>query len=127
MHAARPLHTPDCAYASRARVGRLPTSARLWTPASRCGCPTSRPALQDSAEWVGRTVGTKKYRPPEMRDSRPATSAIDVFCFGLMVEKLLRQVGLLSRLAVAYGGCRSPGLRCMLAVRKRRTGDGGLR
>jgi serine/threonine protein kinase len=37
-------------------------------------------------------VGTKKYRPPEMRDGRPATSAVDVFCFGLMVEKLLRQV-----------------------------------
>jgi len=48
--------------------------------------------MQDSSEWVGRTVGTKKYRPPEMRDGRAATSAIDVYCFGLMVEKLLRQV-----------------------------------
>mmetsp|Transcript_11572 Transcript_11572/g.33444 ORF Transcript_11572/g.33444 Transcript_11572/m.33444 type:complete len:348 (-) Transcript_11572:1319-2362(-) len=46
---------------------------------------------QDPSDWVGRTVGTKKYRPPEMRDGRAATSAIDVYCFGLMVHKLLRQ------------------------------------
>lgn len=49
--------------------------------------------MQDSPEWVGRTVGTKKYRPPEMRDGRAATSAIDIYCFGLMAEKLLRQRG----------------------------------
>lgn len=46
---------------------------------------------QDDAEWVSRTVGTKKYRPPEMREGRPAQPALDIYCFGLMVEKLLRQ------------------------------------
>ena len=45
----------------------------------------------DSAEWVGRTVGTKKYRPPEMRDKVAAQPSMDVYCFGLMVDKLLRQ------------------------------------
>lgn len=45
----------------------------------------------DSAEWVGRTVGTKKYRPPEMRESRAAQPSMDVYCFGQMAEKLLRQ------------------------------------
>ena len=45
----------------------------------------------DSPEWVGRTVGTKKYRPPEMRESRAAQPSMDVYCFGQMAEKLLRQ------------------------------------
>lgn len=45
----------------------------------------------DSSEWVGRTVGTKKYRPPEMRESRAALPSMDVYCFGQMTEKLLRQ------------------------------------
>lgn len=49
----------------------------------------------DNAEWLARTVGTKKYRPPEMtRDARPTVRllpAMDVYCFGLMVEKILRQ------------------------------------
>ncbi len=46
---------------------------------------------QDGSEWVGRTVGTKKYRPPEMRDGRRAHPSMDIFCFGLMIEKLLKQ------------------------------------
>jgi serine/threonine-protein kinase 24/25/MST4 len=46
---------------------------------------------RDPAEWVCRTVGTKKYRPPEMRDGRQAQPSMDVYCCGLMVEKLLRQ------------------------------------
>mmetsp|Transcript_46185 Transcript_46185/g.76367 ORF Transcript_46185/g.76367 Transcript_46185/m.76367 type:complete len:344 (+) Transcript_46185:41-1072(+) len=50
-------------------------------------CHTS----QDSDEWIGRTVGTKKYRPPEMRDGRAASPATDMYCFGLMMDKLLRQ------------------------------------
>ena len=45
----------------------------------------------DSAEWVCRTVGTKKYRPPEMRECRPAQPSMDVYCVGLMIEKLLKQ------------------------------------
>jgi len=45
----------------------------------------------DSSEWIGRTVGTKKYRPPEMRESRAALPSMDVYCFGQMAEKLLRQ------------------------------------
>ena len=45
----------------------------------------------DSPEWVGRTVGTKKYRPPEMRESRAALPSMDVYCFGQMADKLLRQ------------------------------------
>ena len=50
-------------------------------------CHVSR----DPAEWVCRTVGTKKYRPPEMRDGRQAQPSMDVYCLGLMIEKLLRQ------------------------------------
>ena len=46
---------------------------------------------QDDAEWLGRTVGTRKYRPPEMRDARPAHPALDIYCLGLMIDKLLRQ------------------------------------
>lgn len=46
---------------------------------------------EDSAQWIARTVGTKKYRPPEMREGRPAHGAMDMFCYGLMIEKLLRQ------------------------------------
>ena len=45
----------------------------------------------DPPEWVCRTVGTKKYRPPEMRDGRPAHPSMDMFCFGLLIEKLLKQ------------------------------------
>ena len=45
----------------------------------------------DSPEWVGRTVGTKKYRPPEMRESRAAQPSMDVYCFGQMADKMLRQ------------------------------------
>merc|ERR1740117_1384169 len=46
---------------------------------------------QDSDEWLGRTVGTRKYRPPEMKNQRPAHPALDIFCAGLMMDKLLRQ------------------------------------
>ena len=46
---------------------------------------------QDDKEWIGRTVGTRKYRPPEMRDARPAHPALDIYCLGLMIQKLLRQ------------------------------------
>ncbi|KAL1525549.1 hypothetical protein AB1Y20_020404 [Prymnesium parvum] len=45
----------------------------------------------DDREWIGRTVGTKKYRPPEMRDGRPAQPALDVYSLGLMCSKLVRQ------------------------------------
>jgi serine/threonine protein kinase len=45
----------------------------------------------DEPEWVSRTVGTKKYRPPEMRDGKPAQPSMDMYCFGLLVEKLLKQ------------------------------------
>jgi len=45
----------------------------------------------DTEEWLGRTVGTKKYRPPEMRDACSAHASMDVYCYGLMVEKLVRQ------------------------------------
>lgn len=46
---------------------------------------------QDDREWIGRTVGTKKYRPPEMRDGRAAQPALDLYCLGLMCGKLVRQ------------------------------------
>ena len=46
----------------------------------------------DPPEWLSRTVGTKKYRPPEMlRDGSSATPSMDVYCYGLMLEKLVRQ------------------------------------
>ena len=45
----------------------------------------------DSDQWLSRTVGTKKYRPPEMRDGRLAHPSMDVYCYGLMVEKVVRQ------------------------------------
>ena len=45
----------------------------------------------DPEDWLTRMVGTKKYRPPEMRDGRPANGAMDVYCYGLMLEKLVRQ------------------------------------
>uniref|UniRef100_A0A7S2DI84 Protein kinase domain-containing protein n=1 Tax=Haptolina brevifila TaxID=156173 RepID=A0A7S2DI84_9EUKA len=45
----------------------------------------------DSEEWLSRTVGTKKYRPPEMRDGCSAHPSMDVYCYGLMIEKLVRQ------------------------------------
>lgn len=47
--------------------------------------------ILDSPEWIGRTVGTKKYRPPEMRDGRVAHASMDMYCYGLMIEKLLKQ------------------------------------
>ena len=47
-------------------------------------CTTTRPS-----GWGGRW--TKKYRPPEMRDKVAAQPSMDVYCFGLMVDKLLRQ------------------------------------
>ena len=62
--------------------------------AATCGLP------QDSNEWLCRTVGTKKYRPPEMKDGRAAQPPIDIYCFGLMIEKLLRQ-----RQRVSIDGC----------------------
>ena len=46
---------------------------------------------RDGEEWLSRTVGTKKYRPPEMRDGRRAHCSLDVYCFGLVLEKLVRQ------------------------------------
>lgn len=46
---------------------------------------------QDDREWLGRTVGTKKYRPPEMRDGRVAQPSLDIYCLGLMCGKLVRQ------------------------------------
>ena len=47
----------------------------------------------DAPEWIRRTVGTKKYRPPEMgRDGgRPAHPSMDIYCVGLLIEKLLKQ------------------------------------
>ena len=45
-------------------------------------------------------MGTKKYRPPEMKDGRAAQPPIDIYCFGLMIEKLLRQ-----RQRVSIDGC----------------------
>lgn len=47
----------------------------------------------DSTEWLGRTVGTKKYRPPEMTRDHSALAApsMDVYCYGLMVDKILKQ------------------------------------
>jgi len=45
----------------------------------------------DSEDWLSRTVGTKKYRPPEMRDACSAHPSMDVYCYGLMIEKLVRQ------------------------------------
>ena len=33
----------------------------------------------DSEEWLSRTVGTKKYRPPEMRDGCSAHPSMDVY------------------------------------------------
>ena len=47
--------------------------------------------VSDSPEWMGRTVGTKKYRPPEMSGNRPALPSSDMYCFGRMIDKLLRQ------------------------------------
>jgi serine/threonine protein kinase len=45
----------------------------------------------DPPDWLCRTVGTKKYRPPEMRDGRPSHPSMDMYCLGLLIEKLLRQ------------------------------------
>ena len=45
----------------------------------------------DAPEWLRRPVGTKKYRPPEMRDGRPAHPSMDCYCLGLLIEKLLKQ------------------------------------
>jgi len=46
---------------------------------------------RDDEDWLTRMVGTKKYRPPEMRDGWRAHGSMDVYCYGLMLEKLLRQ------------------------------------
>ena len=51
---------------------------------------------RDGEEWLSRTVGTKKYRPPEMRDGRRAHGSMDVYCFGLLLEKLVRAVDTLA-------------------------------
>ena len=46
---------------------------------------------RDGEDWLTRTVGTKKYRAPEMRDGRRAHGSMDVYCYGLLLEKLVRQ------------------------------------
>ena len=46
---------------------------------------------RDSDDWLTRMAGTKKYRPPEMREGRRAHSSMDVYCYGLLLEKLIRQ------------------------------------
>ena len=72
----------------------LAEGSLIYSAATTCGL------LQDSNEWLCRTVGTKKYRPPEMKDGRAAQPPIDIYCFGLMIEKLLRQ-----RQRVSMDGC----------------------
>lgn len=47
----------------------------------------------DEPSWLTRTVGTKKYRPPEMEGGRTsAHPSEDIYSFGTMVKKLLGQM-----------------------------------
>jgi len=46
----------------------------------------------DAHEWLHRSVGTKSYRPPEMKSRSRAAGSQDVFSLGVMVLKLCRRL-----------------------------------
>jgi len=46
----------------------------------------------DQHEWLHRSVGTKSYRPPEMKLRSRAAGSQDIFSLGVMVLKLCRRL-----------------------------------
>eukprot|EP00658_Telonema_sp_P-2_P025279 TRINITY_DN20180_c0_g1_i2.p1 TRINITY_DN20180_c0_g1~~TRINITY_DN20180_c0_g1_i2.p1 ORF type:complete len:359 (+),score=85.27 TRINITY_DN20180_c0_g1_i2:151-1227(+) len=47
---------------------------------------------QDSSEWLHRSVGTKSYRPPEMKQRSRAAGSQDIFSNGAMTLKLAKKL-----------------------------------